>query len=587
MGPPSVSRLAAKKDVKGLIKALQYPKDAAIPVASASALGELRDPQAVEALLRAHRQLGAPALDALVRIGTPAVEPLIGALHEYYSEHSYEVRECATQALVRIGASAVEPLIGALHDHSHDEASDEARECAAKALSRIADPRATRPLISALVDKKYGVRAYAADALGSIGDPSAVEPLIGVLGDNSDLVREWAAEAIVKLGGPRAVEPLMHALAITGPDGARARSGVADALAKIGAPAVGPLIAFLKGPARAGRRTAADALDRLGWKPDAGEAGAAYWAAKGQWSTCARIGAPAVAPLSRMLRDHPGAVQALREIGSPAVEQLITALTDPGEDTRQCAVAALGELGDPRSVEPLIATLDAPGHHQAVRRAAAQALGKIRDGRAVEPLAAALDDTSAAVRRAAARALGQIADPRAIKALIRALDDADNEVRMIAAHVLEAWEAPVGAGALRPRHYWVPERDSKRLDEHRLIFPCPDCGVLTTIPFASAFGQSPVHQACGQPMTVPSVPCTERSSCHGLYRQCGGKIKEIITPDMEFGRDEIHTFNTTKDICEACGHDYYGRAGRCAEFRCSTCGQFADDLKYSTFREGW
>jgi len=42
LGPPSVSRLAAKKDVKGLIKALQYPKDAAIPVASASALGELR-----------------------------------------------------------------------------------------------------------------------------------------------------------------------------------------------------------------------------------------------------------------------------------------------------------------------------------------------------------------------------------------------------------------------------------------------------------------------------------------------------------------------------------------------------------------
>ena len=52
------------------------------------------------------------------------------------------------------------------------------------------------------------------------------------------------------------------------------------------------------------------------------------------------------------------------------------------------AAAALGEIGDARTVEPLCTALSFPFVN--VRQAAAGALGKIGDARAVKPLIAAL-----------------------------------------------------------------------------------------------------------------------------------------------------------------------------------------------------
>jgi len=70
---------------------------------------------------------------------------------------------------------------------------------------------------------------------------------------------------------------------------------------------------------------------------------------------------------------------------------------------RRDAARALGELEDPRAVEPLIAALKDESF--SVRKAAAEALGKIGDTRAVEPLSAALKDKDSDVRKAAAEAL--------------------------------------------------------------------------------------------------------------------------------------------------------------------------------------
>ena len=52
-GPPNVEKMKAKKDVKGLIKALGYKKDASV---------------------------GKAATIALVEIGEPVIEPLIAAI---------------------------------------------------------------------------------------------------------------------------------------------------------------------------------------------------------------------------------------------------------------------------------------------------------------------------------------------------------------------------------------------------------------------------------------------------------------------------------------------------------------------------
>jgi hypothetical protein len=72
---------------------------------------------------------------------------------------------------------------------------------------------------------------------------------------------------------------------------------------------------------------------------------------------------------------------------------------------------ALGDIQDPRAVDPVIAALQDTDFH--VRVVAAFVLGKIGDGRAAGPLTAALDDPEPAVRRSASAALEKIKNPPA------------------------------------------------------------------------------------------------------------------------------------------------------------------------------
>jgi HEAT repeat protein len=116
------------------------------------------------------------------------------------------------------------------------------------------------------------------------------------------------------------------------------------------------------------------------------------------------------------------AAAALGEVGDPrAVEPLIACLRDPSEAVCDVAGWALGEIGDARAVEPLIAALrDSDGE---LRGNVAGALGRIGDPRAVEPLIAALADKDPLLRSAVATALGKLGDPRAVEPLVLALRD--------------------------------------------------------------------------------------------------------------------------------------------------------------------
>ena len=140
------------------------------------------------------------------------------------------------------------------------------------------------------------------------------------------------------------------------------------------------------------------------------------------------VGDPrAVEPLIACLRDPSEAVcdvagWALGEIGDArAVEPLIAALRDSDGEVRGNVAGALGRIGDPRAVEPLIAALE--GQSRFHRLAAALPLGEIGDPRAVEPLIAALADKDPLLRSAVATALGKLGDPRAVEPLVLALRD--------------------------------------------------------------------------------------------------------------------------------------------------------------------
>ena len=80
-------------------------------------------------------------------------------------------------------------------------------------------------------------------------------------------------------------------------------------------------------------------------------------------------------------------VEALGAVGTPAVPLLIQALGDWDEDVRRAAAEALGAIGDPRAVPPLIKALGDYGEYwYDVRRAAAEALGKLSDPQAIPAL---------------------------------------------------------------------------------------------------------------------------------------------------------------------------------------------------------
>jgi HEAT repeat protein len=94
-------------------------------------------------------------------------------------------------------------------------------------------------------------------------------------------------------------------------------------------------------------------------------------------------------------------------------------LEDTAIEVRVSAAYALGLLGDPQAIEPLIQKLDDQTEDARVRGTAAEALGDLRDPAGVMPLIAALNDPSAEVRFWAAFAVGQLGDPRALPQLER------------------------------------------------------------------------------------------------------------------------------------------------------------------------
>ena len=116
----------------------------------------------------------------------------------------------------------------------------------------------------------------------------------------------------------------------------------------------------------------------------------------------------------------------------------LEALENDDIDWVHRAVRVLGELGDARAVEPLIATVDrhaksVHGTHKLTQDtrqpcnpgdvvfSGVQALGKLADIRAVPVLITVLGKLDFIISAAAARALGDLGDPRAVEPLVARL----------------------------------------------------------------------------------------------------------------------------------------------------------------------
>ena len=155
-----------------------------------------------------------------------------------------------------------------------------------------------------------------------------------------------------------------------------------------------------------------------------------------------------VEPLGHALRDgdwqvRDVAIDGLGQIGSPAVELLIKLLRD--WDVRKYAIAALGKIRDERVLDPLMLQL----RNDEFKDDAINALVELGQP-ALPRLVKALKDKDENVRKQAVKALGLIKHVEAIDPLITMLADSDYYTRLMAAAGLEAIGDDRGREAIKP-----------------------------------------------------------------------------------------------------------------------------------------
>lgn len=150
------------------------------------------------------------------------------------------------------------------------------------------------------------------------------------------------------------------------------------------------------------------------------------------------IGDPSTVPTLVAALDDPDAevrrhaVRALIRFGSEAVPPLVSSLSGASPRGAAGAVRALGDIGDLRAVEPLLALAAGP-----LRQEVFPALGKLKDPRAEAALVAGLSDPEWRTRMNAAMALGHLGGPGAVPALRVTLEDEVAVVREWSARSLE------------------------------------------------------------------------------------------------------------------------------------------------------
>jgi|GEM_PF-3420720 len=324
----------------------------------------------------------AVAASELVRIGAPAVDPLISAL----TADSHELRSSAAIVLGHIGdIRSIKPLIRMLQIKGTKATYHEHAE---NALLRIGAP-VVKPLCEALKvpqDRKFD--ASAVTLLAKLGQP-AIEPLCELL---QGMGSATAIRALVQVGEP-AIEPLCGVLSWSD---SRSVDRAAEALGIIrDERAVQPLIAVLQDTKQSNpsRVAAADALGKIGDRR-------------------------AVAPLCIALRDSDTfglvvhAASALGQIRDRGAVEALCKMSLQISSGR-AVISALGEIGDPAALPRLVSALSDPDQAASYLRGdIAIALGRLSDSRAIVPLCIALEDSDREVRKCAARALGSLAKYR-------------------------------------------------------------------------------------------------------------------------------------------------------------------------------
>ncbi|GEJ57103.1 HEAT repeat domain-containing protein [Anaeromyxobacter diazotrophicus] len=347
-------------------------------------------------------------VDALARLGDPAVEPLCAALA---GDRGDEALLAAAVDALAASRGEVDGPVGRLAEHADPHVVADAAQILGRRRSGKAVPILTR--LAAHADDNVAVAAL--EALGRIGGTAAVDALLSTVAGGNFFRTFPALEVLGRSGDPRAIAPLARLLDSTfyAPEAARAlgHTGLAAA--------VPPLAAQLHRGPEALVRAAAVALADL------------HDAQRRQYGS------------------GQGAEKALRSAALPQLAASRLAQSVPGAtpDEQRALARVLGWLGSPEASATLLGLLEvAPepaaeglrsvGHDadrqlgEAVRlgdSARRKLLLPLLVGRAhaLEHALLCLDDPAPEVRAAAAEVLSSLREPAAVPVLFAHLGDPD------------------------------------------------------------------------------------------------------------------------------------------------------------------
>jgi HEAT repeat protein len=294
-----------------------------------------------------HRYL---ARKSLIRIGEPAIAPLIESLRKENGSRLNNILGGSTTVITQIGKPSIPYLANALRDTNLT-----VKSMAVAALSHFKEAEAGKYMVNALYDKQlqydtYGYRQYTVEGyLKQMGNV-AVEPLLLLLKADDPDIRFSALKILGAIGEKKALKPLIKAIKYE-----KLKRPAIEALGGIkDRRAVRALIKLLKDDATDIRAWAVDALGSIGNKQ-------------------------AVPPLLELLETGKmtgGIIVALGKIGDRKIaHKIVPFLCDHNSQMRIVAAAALLNIAAPNSAAALVNALD--DEEPIVRGYACEALRKI------------------------------------------------------------------------------------------------------------------------------------------------------------------------------------------------------------------
>ena len=208
----ALGKIGDRKTLPLLLNALKDPEDE-VRIAACLALGFFKDPSTFDEITNVllddpQIEVRQAAAKALGNTGHPAALPfLMEALHDsfWWFEREYAAVDLL-QALEKMGTAAVEPLIGALQDKEGT-----VRKFAATLLGKLGDSRAIEPLGMGLYDLHHDVGSAAAESLARFGAP-AVDVLIEALSHPEMWIRIHSISALGKIQEFRVTPVLLEML---------------------------------------------------------------------------------------------------------------------------------------------------------------------------------------------------------------------------------------------------------------------------------------------------------------------------------------------------------------------------------------